>query len=470
MTMRINFILSCTAAAIACAPSMPSPVSLPANQIASRYRADADRIIAAALRDSTAYRRVGVLADKFGSRFSGTPQLELAIDWILAAMREDGLDNVHSEPVMVPRWIRGEESLQLVSPRPLRLRMLGLGSSIGTPAAGITAPVLVVSSFDDLKSRAAVARGKIVLYDVPFTTYGQTVQYRTRGASEAARVGAVASLVRTVGPESIQSPHTGNMRYDTTTNRIPAAAISVEDAMMLHRFQNTGEQIVVTLRMGATTGPDAQSRNVVAELRGSERPEEVVVVSGHIDSWDVGQGTMDDAGGAFAAWEAVRLIKQLGLKPRRTLRVVMWTNEENGARGAAAYRDAHRAEVGKHVLAIESDGGTFNPVGFGVNGTTQTVTAAQMISPLLTPIGAGKVNAEPDADTDIAPLVALGVPGMGLRVDGTRYFWYHHSEADTFDKLNAVEVSKCVAALAIMSYVVADMPDALPRGDSTKAR
>jgi carboxypeptidase Q len=348
--------------------------------------------------------------------------------------------------------------------------MLGLGSSIGTPSAGITAPVLAVSSFDDLKHRAAEARGKIVLYDVPFTTYGQTVQYRTRGAIEAARVGAVASLVRTVGPESMQSPHTGNMRYDTAVARIPGAAVSVEDAMMLHRMLNAGERVVVTLRMGATTGADVQSRNVVAELRGSERPDEVVVLGGHIDSWDVGQGTMDDAGGAFAAWEAVRLIKQLGLRPRRTLRVVMWTNEENGARGAAAYRDAHRADIGKHVLAIESDGGTFNPTGFGVNGTAQTVAVAQMLSPLLSPIGAGKLEAEEDAETDIAPLVALGVPGMGLRVDGTRYFWYHHSEADTFDKLNALEVSKCVAALAIMAYVAADMPDPLPRGDSTKTR
>jgi carboxypeptidase Q len=462
--------IALTAALIACAPSIPRPVTVPANEIAVHYQSDAGRIISAALRDSTAYRRVGVIADKFGSRFSGTPQLEMAIDWILAAMRQDGLENVHGEPAMVPHWIRGEESLYLVSPRPLRLRMLGLGSSIGTPAEGITAPVLVVSSFDDLKLRAAEARGKIVLFDVPFTTYGNTVQYRTRGASEAARVGAVASLVRTVGPESIQSPHTGNMRYDSTAARIPGAAISVEDAMMLHRMQNAGERVVVTLRMGATSGADVQSRNVVAELRGSERPDEVVILSGHVDSWDVGQGTMDDAGGAFAAWEAVRLIKQLGLRPRRTLRVVMWTNEENGARGAAAYRDAHRSDIGKHVLAIESDNGTFTPLGFGVNGTAQTTTVAQMISPLLSPTGAGKIEADPNVDTDIAPLVALGVPGMGLRVDGTRYFWYHHSEADTFDKLNALEVSKCVAALAIMGYVVADMPDPLPRGTPTQGK
>ena len=469
MTRRIHLI-ALSAALIACAPASPNTATVPANPIATRYRADADRIIAAALRDSTAYRRVGIIADRFGSRLSGTPQLEMAIDWILATMREDGFENVHGEPVMVPHWIRGEESLQLISPRTLRLHMLGLGSSIGTPAEGITAPVVVVSSFDDLKLRAADARGKIVLYDVPFTTYGATVQYRTRGAIEAARVGAVASLVRTVGPESMRSPHTGNMRYDSTVSRIPGAAVSVEDAMMLHRMQNAGERVVVTLRMGATTAPDAQSRNVVGELRGSEKPDEVVVLGGHIDSWDVGQGTMDDAGGAFAAWEAVRLIKQLGLRPRRTLRVVMWTNEENGARGAAAYRDAHRADIGKHVLAIESDGGTFNPIGFGVNGTAQTVAAAQMVSPLLSSIGASKLEGESDADTDIAPLVALGVPGAGLRVDGTRYFWYHHSEADTFDKLNAQEVAKCVAALAVMAYVAADMPDPLPRGDSTRVR
>jgi carboxypeptidase Q len=451
---------SCTQPSI----GAPTPVPLPAAALADRYRPDATRLIDAALADSTAYLRVGIVADQFGARFSGTPQLEGSIDWILARMREDGLENVHAEPVTVPRWVRGDESLELVSPRRQKLRMLGLGSSIGTPASGITARLLVVSSFDELARRASEARGRIVLYDAPFTSYRETVRYRVQGANEAARAGALASLVRSIASASMQSPHTGNMRYDSTVTRIPAAAVSVEDAIMLHRMQDRGERVMVTLRMGASMLPDAQSRNVVAEFRGRERPEEVVVMGGHIDSWDVGQGAMDDAGGAFAAWEAVRLMKQLGLRPRRTVRVVLWTNEENGARGAAAYRDAHAGEIAKHVLAIESDNGTFAPVGFRVSGSDAAFTVAQSIGPLLARIGAGLIEPEKEGpETDIAPLVALGVPGMGLTVDRTRYFWYHHSEADTFDKLDAGEVSRCVAAMAVMAYVIAEMPDLLPR-------
>ena len=447
---------------------VPAPRTPRTSALADQYRSDATRLIDAALADNTAYLRIGEVADRFGSRLSGSPQLEAAIDWIVAKMREDGLENVHTQAVMVPHWVRGEESLELVTPRRLKLRMLGLGGSVGTPASGITAPVLVVSSFDELTRRANEARGRIVLYDAPFTTYGETVRYRGAGASAAARVGAVASLVRSIASNSMQSPHTGAMRYDTTVARIPSAAVSVEDATMLHRMQDRGERVTVTLRMAAATLPDAPSRNVIAELHGRERPDEVVVIGGHIDSWDVGQGAMDDAGGAFVAWEAVRLMKQLGLRPRRTVRIVHWTNEENGGRGSAAYRDANLGELAKHILAIESDNGTFSPIGFRVSGSAATVAVAQGIGPLLTRIGAGLIEAERNGpEADIAPLVRLGVPGMGLTVDGTRYFWYHHSEADTFDKLDAAEVARCVAAMAVMAYVVAEMPEPLPRGAPT---
>jgi carboxypeptidase Q len=464
---RSTLFLLISILTVSCAPppgGAPTPGTSRTDRIGGTYRAQADRIIDAALADSTAYRRVGVVADHFGARFSGTPQLEAAIDWILARMQEDGLENVRGEPVMVPRWVRGDESLELVSPRRQKLRVLGLGGSVGTPSSGITAPVLVVSSFDELTRLASEARGRIVLFDAPFTTYGETVQYRGRGAIAAARVGAVAALVRSIASFSMQSPHTGGMRYDTTVTPIPAAAVSVEDAMMLHRMQERGERVTVTLRMGAAMLPDAQSRNVVAELRGRERPDEVVVVGGHIDSWDVGQGVMDDAGGSFAAWEAVRLLKRLGLRPRRTVRVVMWTNEENGLRGATAYRDAHASEMAKHILAIESDGGTFSPLGFGVKASDAAFAVARSVGPLLARIGAGTIEREQSSPgADIGPLVALGVPGMGLNVDPTRYFWYHHSEADTFDILDADEFARCVAAMAVMAYVIAEMPDSLPR-------
>jgi carboxypeptidase Q len=433
-----------------------------ASSVEATYRAIADSLIRGATGDSAAYTRLGNLVDGFGHRLSGSASLEAAIDWVLAQMKNDGLENVRGERVMVPHWVRGEESVELVKPRRARLSMLGLGGSIATPRRGITAPVLVVTSFDDLHERAEEARGKIVLFDAPFTTYRETVKYRVEGAAAAARAGAVASLIRSVAAYSIRSPHTGVMHYDSTVTPIPAAALSVEDAMMLRRFQDRGQPVVVTLRMAARTLPDAPSRNAVAELVGRERPDEVVVLGGHIDSWDVGQGAMDDGGGAVAAWEAVRLMKQLGLRPRRTVRVVLWTNEENGGRGSLAYRDTHADQLNKHVLAIESDNGVFAPKGFRFTGLDAAFARAQEIAELLKPIGAEKVSREKDSpEADIAPLVERGVPGMGLDVDGSRYFWFHHSEGDMLDKLDPADMGRCVAALAVMAYVAADAPDGL---------
>jgi carboxypeptidase Q len=436
--------------------------------IEREYRPAADSLIAAATGDSAAHVRLGKLVDTFGHRLSGSASLEAAIDWILGEMKQDGLQNVRGERVMVPHWVRGAESAQLVKPRAAPLHMLGLGGSVATPKGGITAPVLVVTSFDDLRAKAREARGKIVLFDAPFTTYRETVHYRVEGASAAARVGAVASLIRSVASFSIRSPHTGVMIYDSTVARIPAAALSVEDAQMLHRFQDRGQPVVLTLRMSARTLPDAPSRNVVAEVVGRERPDEVVVLGGHIDSWDVGQGAMDDGGGAVAAWEAVRLIHHLGLKPRRTVRVVLWTNEENGGRGALTYRDTHGAELGRHVLAMESDNGTFAPRGFRFSGPDAGLAQAQAVGKLLQRIGAGRVVREDESpEADIAPLVERGVPGMGLEVDRSRYFWFHHSEGDMLDKVDPAELARCVAALAVMAYVVADQPGVLPRATTS---
>lgn len=427
--------------------------------IDARYRGTADRLIDAALADSAAFRRLGDLVDRFGHRLSGSAGLERAIDWILAEMNRDGLA-ARTEPVMVPHWIRGAEQAELLEPRPVRLAMLGLGGSVGTPAGGITAEVLVVSSFEELNRRAGEARGKIVLFDVPFTSYGETVLYRVNGASAAARAGAVASLIRSVASNSINSPHTGVMRYDTAAPRVPAAALAVEASMMLHRMQERGQKIVVRLIMGAQTLPDAPSRNVMAEIRGSERPDEVIVLGGHIDSWDVGQGAMDDAGGVVAAWEALRLIQRLGLRPRRTIRVVGWTNEENGGRGGQVYATAHAGE--RHILAIESDAGVFRPLGFGFTGSDSAFAIVKQIGALLHRIGADSI-ARGGGGSDIAPLMATGVPGMGLNTDGSRYFWYHHSDGDTLDKLDPREVALCVATMAVMAYVVADLPQELPR-------
>lgn len=431
--------------------------------IPATYRQVADRLIDAATADQHAYDRLAELVDRFGPRLSGSRSLERAMDWARAQMEQDGLENVQSEPVMVPHWVRGEESAALVEPWHKDLAMLGLGGSIGTPPGGITAPVLVVSSFDDLKAHAADAEGRIVLFDAPFVSYGQTVRYRTNGAIEAARVGAVASLIRSVASYSVYTPHTGVMRYDSAVPKIPHAAITVEDAEMLHRMQDRGQHVVVNLKMSAQTLPDARSQNVMAQVTGWEKPDEVVVISGHMDSWDVGQGAMDDGGGAVAAWEAVRLMHELGLRPRRTVRVVLWTNEENGTRGGWTYARDHQAQLDKHVLAIESDGGVFRPLGFGFSGTPDASQIVSQVGRLLDRIGAGRVTRGGGGE-DISPMMRQGVPGMGLRVDGEHYFWFHHSNADTLDKLDPGEVAQCVAALAVMAYVVADLPEALPHG------
>jgi carboxypeptidase Q len=320
--------------------------------------------------------------------------------------------------------------------------------------------VLVVRDYDELAARADEAGGRIVLFNAPFTTYGETVQYRSGGAVAAARLGAAASLIRSVTPYSQQTPHTGSMRYEEGVARIPHAAITVEDAELLQRMQDRGERIEVVLRMEAQTLPDAPSRNVMAEIVGSELPNEVVVLGGHIDSWDVGQGAMDDAGGVVAAWEAVRLMKELGLRPRRTVRVVGWTSEENGGPGGPRYAEDHADE--HHVLAMESDAGVFQPLGFGFTGSDEAFEMISEIGTLLDRIGSGVIT-RGGGGADIGPLMATGVPGMGLTVDGTRYFWYHHTDSDTIDKLDPDEVAACVATMAVMAYVVADMPTRLPR-------
>ena len=456
MSLRIrSFALAALSFSSAAAQTQPDPM-------VSRYQAIADRLTTAALADSAAWNKIAELADRFGNRLSGSAALEQALDWILGRMKADGLENVRGEPVMVPRWVRGRESAAMLQPRFGPLPMLGLGGSIGTPPGGITAEVMVVTSFDDLKARGSEAKGKIVLFDVPFTNYGATVQYRGAGAVEAAKVGAVASMIRAVGPFGMRTPHTGGMRYDAAVPKIPHFAISMEDAAMIHRIRNRGDRVVVKLEMSAATLPDSPSQNVIGEILGSEKPEEIVVMGGHTDSWDVGTGAMDDIGGVVIAWEAVRLMKQLGLRPRRTIRVVGWTNEENGGRGGNGYRDAHQSELANHVLAIESDGGVFRPTGFGFTGSEAARAILKRMAPLLKRIGADSIGPG-GGGADIGPIMALGVPGMGHNVDGTTYFWYHHTEADNVDKLDPREVAMNVAAMAVMAYVVADLEERLPR-------
>ena len=436
---------------------MPSPTVR-----IDKYRAPAGRIIGAALTSNKAYARLGYLTDRIGNRLSGSKNLERAIRWALAEMKSDGLENVHAEKVMVPHWVRGEESLEMLAPVSLKLTMLGLGNSVATPVEGISADAVVVRDFAELEALGERVRGKIVVYNAPFTNYGATVQYRVNGASRAARYGAVAALVRSITPTSLQTPHTGAMNYDPQQPKIPVAAITIEAAELLQRTYDRGDRISLRLKMEAKFLPDAESANVIAELKGSERPDEVVLIGGHFDSWDVGQGAHDDGGSCIALWEAVRLLKELGLRPRRTIRVVLYTNEENGLRGGTGYRDAHRTELAKHVFAIESDSGIYRPEGFGLSATTPLLVRAnlQEIAKLLSGIAADRIGAD-GGGADIGPLMREGVAGANLDVEGSRYFDIHHTQADTFDKIDPRDLALCVATMAVMAYTIADLPGSL---------
>jgi carboxypeptidase Q len=436
---------------------------LPASQSSSwldAYRDPAARLIAESLSSAFAWERLAFLGDTFGHRLSGSEGLEHAIEWALAEMKNDGLDNVRAEPVKVPHWVRGQESAEITFPHRSPLAMLGLGNSVGTPAGGIEAEVLVVRSFAELDASGDRARGRIVLLNVPFTTYGETVQYRTAGPSRAAALGARAMLIRAVGPPGLRTPHTGALRYAEGTPQIPAAAISVEDAERLQRMQNRGTKVRVRLEMEARFLPDADSANVIGEIRGRERPDEVVVVGGHFDSWDVGTGSTDDGGGCIVTWEALRLMKKLNLRPRRTVRLVLFTNEENGLAGGRAYLDRYRSQLGHHVLMLESDSGVFRPTGFGFSGSASARETILQIASLLRGIQADRIGPS-GGGADIGPSVEAGqLPAMSLEVEGN-YFLIHHTQADTVDKIDPADMAKASAAIAVMAYVVADMPERL---------
>jgi hypothetical protein len=431
------------------------------------YADAATRLIGAALADEDGYAKLAYLTTEIGNRLSGSAGLERAVAWVDEQMRADGLANVRRQPIKVPHWVRGSESAEIIAPVRKPIGMLGLGRSVATPPEGITAPVVVVGSFDELDRLGGQAKGKIVVYDMPWMGYARTQSYRTTGASRAAKLGAVAALVRSLTPRSLYTPHTGSLNYDAASPRIPAAAITVEDARWIREMTSRGHDVRVRLQMGAQTLADTDSANVIGELVGRERPDEVVVVGGHLDSWDVGQGAHDDGAGIVAAWHAVVLMKKLGLTPRRTIRVVAWTNEENGVRGGNGYRDALGTAIGMHVAAIEMDEGAERPIGFGydLSGVARddprflrAASLLQEIARLLEPVGSNRF--EPGGgETDIEPLMRGGVPGFGLRTVDEHYFDWHHTNADTLDKIDLEDFRRCIASMAVLAYVLADMPD-----------
>jgi carboxypeptidase Q len=426
-------------------------------------RANTDRLMKEAQADQFAWNRLAELTDTYGNRLAGSENLPRAIAWAVEAMKKDGLENVHTEKVMVPKWVRGTETLEITDPPRHVIPLLGLGGSVATPPAGIEADVLVVKSFDELTQRSADAKGKIVLFNAVYTSYGQTNQYRTGGASAAARSGAVAVLVRAIGPMGLRTPHTGGMNYADGVTKIPAAAISAEDAERMQRIADRGHKVRVKLRMDARFDPDAESANVIGEIRGSEFPDEVVLVGGHFDSWDVGMGASDDGVGCIVTWEGLRLMKKLGIRPRRTVRIVLFTNEENGLRGGNAYRDGYVKSAEQHVLAIESDSGVFAPSRLGFTGPDAAQSMIRDVGTLLTSLGMQDIGPG-GGGADIGPIAQAGkVPMLAYQGDSNRYFTIHHTPADTVDRIAPEEVSKAAAALAVVTYAVADAKERLPR-------
>ncbi len=421
-----------------------------------------DRIVAAALADSSAYALLEEMCDEVGPRLSGSANYELAVDWALRHMGEAGLVNARREPVTTPHWVRGDESAWLLEPHPARLTMIGLGGSVGTPPNGLEAEVLAVRDFEELDARADEAAGRIVLFDPPWEGYGRTVRYRTRGAIAAARHGAVGCLIRSVTPALDCTPHTGVMRYDEgdTIPRIPAAALSVEDAARLHRQADRGLPVRVRLEMEARWEPDVESANAVAELVGDEEPEKIIVVGGHLDSWDVGCCAHDDGAGCVIAMEAVALLYRMGLHPRRTIRVVLFADEEMTQTGGKAYAAAHADELADHVAALESDSGGYPPRGFTARGDSLTLARlAEMAAPLAE-LGADSVT-EGWGGVDISFMGEAGVPLIGHRTDNEGYFDVHHSPSDTIDKVDPADLQRNVAVVAALLWALAESPEAL---------
>ncbi len=440
-----------------------SSILMAQSPVVQKYDSLAVRIAKEALSSNNSYDMLEDLCTNIGNRISGSPQAAKAVQWAKKRMEDLGFENVHLEPVMVPHWVRGpveEAYLLLPSGQREKLKITTLGGSIATPPEGITAEVIEVRSFDELRALGNKAKGKIVFFNRPmertqlqtFAAYGGAVDQRGGGAIMAAQAGGVAALVRSMTTRIDDSPHTGGMGYVDTVKKIPGAAISTRGAEYLSKLLAQGTPVRIQLKLSAQTLPDVESANVVGELRGTEKPNEVIVVGGHLDSWDIGFGAHDDGAGCIQSIEALRILKKLGLKPKRTIRAVMFMNEENGLRGGIGYAAKDRPGE-KHIAAIESDEGGFNPRGFAINDTV-TYTKVAPWAPLLRSFGADQITLGGGA-ADISPLAQKGVPMIALSVDTHRYFDMHHSENDNLAAVNERELALGAAAMAILTYVMA---------------
>jgi carboxypeptidase Q len=463
--------------AVASSPKV-SPSATPA-VFSQPTLADLKRLRQAGLNSDYAYRQVAHLANNIGPRLTGSAQAAKAVEYVANELKAIGCE-VQLEKVMVPHWVRGEETAALVQfpgqaqSTTQKIVLCALGASVATPPEGIEAEVIAVRNFDELKSmpRDKVA-GKIVLFNYPFDkqmaaeghgneAYGEAVVYRSDGPSAAARQGAVACLIRSVGGADYRLPHTGQTDYANDAPKIPAAAVTAEDADLIVDLVRQGP-VKMKLVLTPQTLPDVESANVIGDIKGSEHPEQIIIVSGHLDSWDLGTGAIDDGAGVAVSMEAANLIQKLHLKPKRTIRVIAWMNEENGSAGSKQYAKDHEKEWANHFAAMETDGGAGHPIGINIKSTPQLKKMLAPVAAILQVSGAGILNLVEHCGADIAPLEEAGVPSFSPIQDSRFYFNYHHTAADTLDKIVPKELAENSAVVAVAAYALANMEQPLPR-------
>lgn len=415
------------------------------------------------LTELKAYAMLKDLTGSVGTRLSGSPGYDKAVVWAQQQLIAAGADSVWLEPVMVPKWVRGpvEHAVAKSRGQSHELTVCALGGSIGTPEKGVSGRVIEVKNFDEVKAAGAAVKGAIIFYNRPFDNtlvntgeaYGGAVNQRSNGAIEAAKLGAAGVLVRTMTNMIDDEPHTGMMRYADSVQRIPAAAISTVDAEMLSALVKERKDVTVTLQLSARSYPDVPSFTVVGEIRGSRVPDEVILVGGHLDSWDKGTGAHDDGSGVVQSIEVLRLMKGAGLRPKRTIRAVLFANEENGLKGGRAYAARAQASHEKIIAAIESDAGGFQPRGFGVTTDSTKFEQIRSYSSLLEMVAAERIS-KGGGGADIGPLQPLGTALIGLSPESQRYFDYHHSNLDTIDKVHPRELELGALACAILSWAI----------------
>ena len=410
------------------------------------------------------------LTTEVGPRFAGTPGDRAAVEWTVRTMKEIGLHNVRTEPVEVPRWVRGDESGEIVAPYPQPMHLIALGGSVGTPERGLEAEVVGVSSLEDLAARSSTEiTGKIVFINQRLvrtqdgSSYGQTGSVRRSGPARAAEMGAVGVLIRSLGTGTHRFPHTGATRYEEGIEKIPAAAVAIPDADILETQLASGQPVRFRFALGAHRLGNVMSANVIGEILGRKKPEEIVLLGAHLDSWDVGTGAIDDGAGCAIVLETARLLLELPAAPRRTVRVVLFANEEFGLSGARAYAKDHAQELDNHVLALEADLGPGAVWRYRVKTDTDSVEAAKKVMQWLQPLGVSWHDDTAGGGPDLIPLRAAQVPMIDLSPDATYYFDYHHTDDDTLDKVDPADLAQNVAAYSVVTYWAAERQGRLGR-------